>query len=431
MNVGHLIRAERIRQEMKQVVIAKGICTPSYLSKIERNLISPSEEVIRLLFNKLDIAFDSLQKNDHQSDAEFAKLLKENYKAVITTRNDEFTKKKLDYLEEQSALFENDSLYYTYLLIVLRFRLILGGSLDECSREIGALEKISKSFNSFQIYLFKINKAIYYYATKNRIKSIEYLEGVLSIVDTIALEDWEKAELNYMLGLIYTADNRIFISIEYIRRALDYFRENFLMSRVLDCYVLIGVTRKKSEQFEESLESYLKAKQLCDEFNLYSQKGVIHHNLGSLYGMMGNNKKAIDYFKMSIKYKSDKNSRLISIFSLVMEYSKMRNKDLVNEWCDKGISLLDQLDSENLSSYYHHFIFYKSVNSQQGLSEEVAIQAINHFKTLQDYQYIYKYSIALAEWYYSNKKYKLSSITFNEANRFGYIYRKKKTWEDL
>ena len=64
---------------------------------------------------------------------------------------------------------------------------------------------------------------------------------------------WEKAELNYMLGLIYTADNRIFISIEYIRKALEFFRENFLMSRVLDCYVLIGITYKKSEQFQEAL----------------------------------------------------------------------------------------------------------------------------------------------------------------------------------
>ena len=58
MKVGHLIRAERIRQEMKQLVLAKGICTPSYLSKIERNLIFPSEEIVTLLFNRLGIDLD-------------------------------------------------------------------------------------------------------------------------------------------------------------------------------------------------------------------------------------------------------------------------------------------------------------------------------------------------------------------------------------
>ena len=58
MKVGHLIRAERIRQEMKQIVLAKGICTPSYLSKIERNLIVPSEDIAQLLFNKLGMDLD-------------------------------------------------------------------------------------------------------------------------------------------------------------------------------------------------------------------------------------------------------------------------------------------------------------------------------------------------------------------------------------
>ena len=34
--------------------------------------------------------------------------------------------------------------------------------------------------------------------------------------------------------------------------------------------------------------------------------------------------------------------------------------------------------------------------------------------------------LALAEWYYSNRKYKLSSIYYQEANRYENIYRKIK-----
>src|SRR6185312_6891943 len=107
-------------------------------------------------------------------------------------------------------------------------------------------------------------------------------------------------ELNYLIGLMYTADNRIFFAIEYIKAALGYFRENFLMKRVLECYVLIGVTQKRSEQFEEAFESYNKAKQLCDEFNLESEKGLVYHNLGALYGIMGNSKEAIKFLMKAI-----------------------------------------------------------------------------------------------------------------------------------
>ena len=53
-------------------------------------------------------------------------MLKDTYKEVITNRDENFTKQKLEYLEQHSPLFENQTLYYTYLLIVLRFRIILG-----------------------------------------------------------------------------------------------------------------------------------------------------------------------------------------------------------------------------------------------------------------------------------------------------------------
>ncbi|HEX5519067.1 MAG TPA: helix-turn-helix transcriptional regulator, partial [Candidatus Nitrosocosmicus sp.] len=102
MKVGHLIRTERVRQQMKQVVLAKGICTPSYLSKIERNLIEPSEDVMELLFNKLGIDVELLLENNQKKEGSFKKLIFDVYKEVITTRDDSFTREKLNYLERQN-----------------------------------------------------------------------------------------------------------------------------------------------------------------------------------------------------------------------------------------------------------------------------------------------------------------------------------------
>ncbi|WP_318614710.1 tetratricopeptide repeat protein [Sporosarcina sp. YIM B06819] len=431
MKVGHLIRAERIKQDMKQLVLAKGICTPSYLSKIERNLIFPSEDIVVLLFNRLGIDPSKLQKNDQQIEIDFEKMLEATYKEVITNRDENFTKQKLEYLEQHSPLFENQSLYYSYLLILLRFRINLGTNLHERKKEIEDLEALSKDFNPRQMYLYTINKAIYHYYTESRNKSIEYFEDVLLLVEDLPLETWEKAELNYMVGVVYTADSRIFTTIDYIRSALDYFRENFSMKRVLDCYILIGITRKKREQFPEALESYLKAMQICDEFNLHDEKGIVYHNIGSLYGTMGNSEDAILYYKKSIKYRTEKDSPFISILCLVTEYSKINNHQFVNDWCDKGLTLISQLKNNNFTSYYHHFMFFKSLHSEQGLSDKIIEEAIEYFKLIEDYQYVHKYSIALAEWYYNNRKYKLSSIYYQEANRYGYLYRKIKRWEDL
>lgn len=46
--IGLVIKMERLRQGMKQITLSKGICTPSYLSKIENNITLPGEDIITL-----------------------------------------------------------------------------------------------------------------------------------------------------------------------------------------------------------------------------------------------------------------------------------------------------------------------------------------------------------------------------------------------
>ncbi|WP_339249889.1 helix-turn-helix transcriptional regulator [Sporosarcina sp. FSL W8-0480] len=48
---------ERRTQKMKQAVLAKGICSISYLSRIENGKIEPNEEVVEMLFNRLELSF--------------------------------------------------------------------------------------------------------------------------------------------------------------------------------------------------------------------------------------------------------------------------------------------------------------------------------------------------------------------------------------
>lgn len=59
-SIGHIIKSERLNQSMKQTTLAKGICSTSYLSKIENNLTVPSEEVITFLLKKLNIEINQV-----------------------------------------------------------------------------------------------------------------------------------------------------------------------------------------------------------------------------------------------------------------------------------------------------------------------------------------------------------------------------------
>lgn len=56
---GILLKMERILQEKGQKEVCYGICVTSYLSKIERGLVNPDETIIKQLFERLSIVYET------------------------------------------------------------------------------------------------------------------------------------------------------------------------------------------------------------------------------------------------------------------------------------------------------------------------------------------------------------------------------------
>ena len=54
---GFLIRRERLRQNLSQEGLCRGICAVSYLSKIEQGLVTPSREILDALFRALGLRY--------------------------------------------------------------------------------------------------------------------------------------------------------------------------------------------------------------------------------------------------------------------------------------------------------------------------------------------------------------------------------------
>ena len=55
--VGLLIRRERLKRDWSQKGLCSGICTISYLSKIEQGKAEPSQEVLTLLLDRLGVTW--------------------------------------------------------------------------------------------------------------------------------------------------------------------------------------------------------------------------------------------------------------------------------------------------------------------------------------------------------------------------------------
>ena len=52
---GYIIRRERLQRDWSQDGLCRGICAASYLSKIEQGRVEASEEVLRLLYQRLGL----------------------------------------------------------------------------------------------------------------------------------------------------------------------------------------------------------------------------------------------------------------------------------------------------------------------------------------------------------------------------------------
>ena len=58
--IGSIIKFNRINNNISQKELSKGICVPSYLSRIENGELLPSEDVLSIIFSRLGLKFKTL-----------------------------------------------------------------------------------------------------------------------------------------------------------------------------------------------------------------------------------------------------------------------------------------------------------------------------------------------------------------------------------
>lgn len=119
-NFGNLIKVERMRKNMKQSVLARGICSISYLSKIENNQTTPSDEVLELIFERLELDvplyYDFSEKIDQTK-----KEIRDTLKEALLSRQEEKYFKRIEKFKTNPVVLQSKELYVTLLITLARF----------------------------------------------------------------------------------------------------------------------------------------------------------------------------------------------------------------------------------------------------------------------------------------------------------------------
>ena len=427
-NFGHVIKLERIRRNMKQISLARGICTPSYLSKIENNSIVPSQEVVDLLLKRLEL---SVIQNKNVDDESYLKKIREMYFNAIMNKDRELTAKQLKELNAERYLFVDSTNYYTYQLMVLRLTLIAQDIQNDTSELIMALSELSGNFNDYQMFLFHSNVGSYYSFMLDYNSTLQAYEKAITYSKKINIEPWEEADFNYVLGHCYITQQRWVISIEYIQKALEFFKSGFYNTRAIECYLILALAQDASFQLDEAMENLLLAQKISTQLNLKDNFPLIKQNIGTCASRKGLSQDAIHYFMESLEYRDENDEKLYPIYSLVKEYSKLKNSKEVIKWAEMGLSLIKESQNPALQTFAHHLNVYLTKESHQNQFEKSVLDAYQFFKENKDFRHTQKYALLLGNYYFKNNKYKNAAKYFAISNEFMFKKQKISYWEDL
>lgn len=221
--IGSIIKLNRIKQNMSQKTLSKGICVPSYLSRIENGDLLPSDDVIHILLDRLGLKFNDSDK--------FIKAGVELFELFFDSLNFnefDYTAKIFNEIEIKEKEFITSPLIIDYYLA----KLARYCSTPEREKFESAKSSLLASFDLLSpkqesLYNFYIGVDIL-----NLLGDINqgkhYIEKALNYK--------ENAHCYYWLSYSYRIKNNPIKAYECIKRALDLYVQDGNFISIMNCY---------------------------------------------------------------------------------------------------------------------------------------------------------------------------------------------------
>ncbi|TCI66606.1 MULTISPECIES: helix-turn-helix domain-containing protein [unclassified Exiguobacterium] len=409
-NYGNLIKIERMRRNMKQSVLARGVCSISYLSKIENNQTTPSEEVLEMIFKRLEIdvpLYYDFSEQVEKVKYEIQGLLKE----AILSRKDWDRQKEVEKYLLNPVVNQSKELYVTLLLALARFEMMPGRE-GKYFKEIGWIED---QLDRDDLLRYGLMRCLKLFNENEKEEGLELLEQLNEQLATSGISDWEVADMSYIMGGLYYRCADYLQAVENVKVGLEYFQDHFYLERIVECHLIIGLAHKRRKRFTEALSYYQRAVKVISATDLKNYNGMLYNNMGEVYSSLGDQEKALEYFMRSFEYKQEVKSKLFSVLSLIEGYTNYDNSTEILNWLEKGYELKG--DKEGLEEFDHHFEIYKNYYQEQDKIKLIGTlkKAVQYFELYDDYVYIEKYALWLARELRENGKYKLATEYYEKV----------------
>lgn len=318
--IGFLLKQNRLKQNMSQETLCKGICAVSYLSKIENGQVKPSDEIIQQLFLALKIQFKKEEELISSAKRWFKNYFEKSFCQEDKKEEIEHIKKVERSLEEselhllyhifllyeaksQEEQFQQEEQYLVQFLDhmedELQFLYYMAKSDMETER-IKALEHLKNAENKLECSFIKLERAKVFYWIGRYLEALEEAERAYQM----AAEEGNLIVLigsSLISGVSYSNCGNMVFMMKYLKKTLNLLRgtQNDLKNEI---YYNIGATYVENKKYEESIPYLLDALDAKD----LNTKLMSCHKLVIAYGELKKIQKAQDYYKKAAAWISEK-----------------------------------------------------------------------------------------------------------------------------
>ena len=402
--IGKQVFYKRLQQKMTQEELCQGICSVSYLSKIENGKIEASEEILQLLCTRLEIAVTDLR--DVEEDVKGK--LDEWLNALIRLDKAQIERIRNELEEDMQSVQDFEIINY-YKLLNIRY-LLMKRELPAIAEELEKLKNAYKKFSPFQKLLYTYSKGLLCCLQYKWKKGLEDLLETEIMAKELG---YHETGIYYNIALTYSHLEIQHLTLHFANIALEAFRSEYKFRNVINCQILIALSYAEQGQYEEALTMY---ENILREAEAFADKDVLMSitlsNMGNIYYKKKKYQQAKEHYLESLQLQKQVDLNYIdTVYEMALSCIKLEQFEEAKEWINKGVTAAKREERFNTKLYLILMLQYKYFGEAKEYKEFLELEAIPFYKSAGNKIELKKVYIELAEYF-------AQSLKFEQSNQY-------------
>jgi transcriptional regulator with XRE-family HTH domain len=415
MEIGERIRQIRIHKGMTQTELINGICSNTYISKIESGKAKPSYSFIVKIAKVLEVDTEFLLNvNMKNAEPDVCRIF-ESYISSGEIDAQDLALLKLHSRENHS----NSTLIKIYYVLISHYTASDTGEAQQLIDQAKNMISPSHSSQENEISYYFHCVSRYFYRNKRYAEALHYSD---LYVDSLQNEGTSlraaKAYLN--LAQVRTKmDEDLELARLYTKKALQIFKDQNFKGGIANSLSQLAIQYHQNDLYDDALKTLDELSQFSKEVDEDYYAPILTYNYGRVYQKQKKFDQAVAYLLQSIEYdlSADKEEETIHAIKVLSEINiEKKNWEEADEYLKKGFRLttLYNLPNSHIQLLYLRAQIYKArfdfPSYEKELQQAVQLAQEGNYPLL-----IKEISTELAEHYNEARAYKMAAKYYQFA----------------